>query len=101
LRDLTFHSVDNDAMLAYSKSAPLPGGGRDTLIVVVNLDPHAAREATLTVDLAALGMSAGDRYVVSDAFTGASYTWGEWNYVRLDPFYQPAHLLTVHQIEAG
>jgi starch synthase (maltosyl-transferring) len=101
LRDITFHPIDNDAMLAYSKSAPLPGGGLDTVIVVINLDPHAAREATLTLDLTALGMAAGDRFVVSDAFTGASYVWGDSNYVRLDPFTEPAHLLTVHQIEAG
>jgi starch synthase (maltosyl-transferring) len=101
LRDIHFHSVDNDSMLAYSKSAALPGGGRDAVIVVINLDPHATREATLTLDLAALGMAAGDRFVVSDAFTGASYVWGESNYVRLDPFVEPAHLLTVHQIETG
>ena len=101
LRDITFHPIDNDSMLAYSKSAPLPGGGLDVVIVVINLDPHAAREATLTLDLTALGMAAGGRFVVSDAFTGASYVWSESNYVRLDPFTEPAHLLTVHQIEAG
>jgi starch synthase (maltosyl-transferring) len=101
LRNITFHPIDNPGMLAYSKSAPLPGGGRDTVIVVVNLDPHATREATLTVDMAALGLEPGDRYVVSDAFTGASYTWGDANYVRLDPFVEPAHVLTVHPIETG
>jgi starch synthase (maltosyl-transferring) len=101
LRDITFHPVDNPAMLAYSKSAPLPGGGRDTVFVVINLDPHGAREAILTVNLAALGMAEGDRFVVSDVFTGASYTWGDANYVRLDPFVEPAHLLTVHPIETG
>jgi starch synthase (maltosyl-transferring) len=32
---------------------------------------------------------------VHDELTGDTYVWGNENYVRLDPFVEPAHLLTV------
>ena len=40
-------------------------------------------------------MAPGQRYRVTDLLTGASYEWSEYNYVRLDPAYQPAHILRV------
>jgi starch synthase (maltosyl-transferring) len=98
LRDLTFHQVDNPDVIAYSKRALLPDGRYDTVIVVVNLDPHGVREAMATLDLAALGMAPGERFRVTDEFTGSEWVWGESNYVRLDPFAEPAHLLTVHRM---
>jgi len=30
-----------------------------------------------------------------DEITGATYSWGEHNYVRLDPFTEPAHIFTL------
>ncbi|MGQ0464022.1 MAG: maltotransferase domain-containing protein [Sporichthyaceae bacterium] len=95
LRNIVFHDVDNANVLAYSKA-----DGDSTVIVVVNLNPYAAHEATVTLDLEALGVAEGGRILVSDAFTGASYVWSEKNYVRLDPT-EPAHLLTVHQMTEG
>ena len=35
--------------------------------------------------------------MVTDELTGATYDWGVENYVRLDPFDEPAHLLTVRR----
>ena len=32
-----------------------------------------------------------------DEITGADYTWGTDNYVRLDPFHEPAHIFTVRR----
>jgi starch synthase (maltosyl-transferring) len=43
----------------------------------------------------ALGLDWQDTFTVTDAFTGEIYHWGEHPYVRLDPYTQPAHLLTV------
>ena len=97
LRDITFHEIDNPNLLAYSKTATTSAGQPDIVITVVNLNPYAAHEATLTLDLTAIGAAPGGRFLVSDAFTGASYVWSEKNYVRLDPM-EPAHLLTMHQI---
>jgi starch synthase (maltosyl-transferring) len=34
---------------------------------------------------------------VHDEVTGADFTWGEANYVRLDPFVEPAHIFTVRR----
>ncbi|WP_190038836.1 alpha-1,4-glucan--maltose-1-phosphate maltosyltransferase, partial [Streptomyces fructofermentans] len=44
LRNLHFHEADNDAVLAYSKTT-----GTDTVLVVVNLDPHHTQEATVSL----------------------------------------------------
>jgi starch synthase (maltosyl-transferring) len=90
LRNLRFHATDHDQVLAYSKRR-----GTDTVLVVVNLDPHHAHEATVFLDRTALGLGADDPVPVRDELTGASYTWGGANYVRLDPEHQVAHLFTV------
>jgi starch synthase (maltosyl-transferring) len=94
LRNLHFHATDNDGILCYSKL-----DGDDAVIVVVNTDPHAAREATVSLDLSALGLSWDAQFEVNDALTGASYHWGQHNYVRLDPFHEPAHLLVVRRYD--
>ena len=61
----------------------------------MNLDPHAAREATVWLDMPALGMDERPQFVVSDELSGESYLWGQANYVRLDPAITPAHIFTV------
>ena len=90
LDNITFHDVDSPDVLAWSKKT-----GDDVVLVVVNLDPHGAREATVSLDMTALGADWADRLRVTDQVTGSSYDWGVQNYVRLDPFDQPAHVLTV------
>jgi starch synthase (maltosyl-transferring) len=95
LRNIRFHEVDSDSVLAWSKQA-----GDDIVLVVVNLDSHGAREATVRLDLPALGFDWGDTVTVHDEVTGADYTWGEANYVRLDPFVEPAHIFTISRSDA-
>jgi starch synthase (maltosyl-transferring) len=92
LRNLTVHSSDDENVVAFSKT-----NGEDTVLVVVNLDPHSTRETTVHVNMPALGMEWHDQYVVHDEITGESWTWGERNYVRLDPYHEPAHVLTVRR----
>ena len=67
----------------------------DTVLAVVNLDPHQPREATVWLDMPALGMDDRSQFVVTDELTGESYRWGQANYVRLDPATAPAHIFTV------
>ncbi|MBZ5736657.1 alpha-1,4-glucan--maltose-1-phosphate maltosyltransferase [Nocardioides mangrovi] len=93
LRNVSIHWSDDENILVFSKQATLPDGRKDTVIVVVNVDPHAARETVVHLDLAAIG--AGDSFAVRDEITGQEWTWGEHNYVRLDPYSEPAHVLTV------
>ncbi len=95
LRNLTVHNAEDDAIVVFSKTTTQPGGVRDTVIVVVNVDPHSARESTIHLDMPALGLDWNDRFLVHDEVTGADWTWGEHNYVRLDPFHEPAHILSV------
>jgi starch synthase (maltosyl-transferring) len=71
----------------------LPGPRDDTVLVVANLDPYQTREATVWLDMPALGV---DReFIVTDELTGESYRWGYANYVRLDPATRPAHIFSV------
>jgi starch synthase (maltosyl-transferring) len=93
LRNLRFHYVDQPELMCFSKRATIGGGpGTDTVLVVVNLDPHQMREATVWPDLPALGVDRG--FTVTDELTGESFQWGNANYVRLDPA-RPAHIFTV------
>ncbi len=92
LRNLHFHRSDNDDITGFSKRDAETG---DTVIVVCNVNPHVTREATVTLDLAALGIDWDAGLTVEDLLTGAQYQWGERNYVRLDPHAQPAHILTI------
>jgi starch synthase (maltosyl-transferring) len=95
LRDLCFHPVDNDAVIAFSKRA-----GDDVVLVVVNLDPHHTSEATVSLDMPGLGLAWHETFPVRDELTGESYHWGRDNYVRLDPGRAPAHVLSLRPTPA-
>jgi starch synthase (maltosyl-transferring) len=95
LRTLKFHHVDNDALLAYSKFDPVTG---DCVLVVVTLNPFGAEEATVWLDMSALGMEPYDRFWVRDEIGGDEYQWGQSNYVRLDPGRAVAHVFNMPRI---
>jgi starch synthase (maltosyl-transferring) len=94
LRDLHFHHADQEAVIAYSKSVT-DAHGSNTVVVVVNLDPHHTQEATVSLDMPQLGLEWHESVPVRDELTGETYTWGRTNYVRLEPGTRPAHILTV------
>ena len=96
LRNLSFHYSDQPDILCFSKrTSPDFPGAPDLVLVVVNLDPNNAREATVWLDSGALGLDAGAGFRVTDELTGQGFSWGQGNYVRLDPAVAPAHILTV------
>ena len=102
LQNLTVHQTTDSSTVAYSKHKTLPDGTKDTLIIIVNVDPHSAREGTVTLDLAALELDQEDLthnggFVVDDLLSGESWEWGESNYVRLDPHVEPAHILNIRR----
>jgi starch synthase (maltosyl-transferring) len=97
MRTLRFHHADNDALLAYSKFDPITG---DTVLVVVTLNPFGSEEATVWLDMGALGMQPYDRFWVRDEVTGEEYQWGQSNYIRLDPAKAVAHVLNMPRIPA-
>ncbi|MDQ1382804.1 MAG: hypothetical protein QOG65_183, partial [Actinomycetota bacterium] len=96
LRNLTVHRTENDSVLCFSKSATTAEGD-DTVIVVVNVDPHGTRETVVHLDMPALGYDWHETFVVTDEISGETWRWGEHNYVRLDPFVEPAHILSVRR----
>jgi starch synthase (maltosyl-transferring) len=100
LRNLTVHSAEDENVVVFSKTTgglDGPTAEDDTVLVVVNVDPHSTRETMVHVNMPALGMDWHDQFVVHDEITGESWTWGERNYVRLDPYHEPAHVLTVRR----
>jgi starch synthase (maltosyl-transferring) len=119
LRNLRFHHVDQPELICFSKhvygagtiserssvqAAPrageMDGTAADTVLVVVNLDPHQAREATVWLDMPALGMDWHEGFTATDELNGEIFTWGQANYVRLDPAVRPAHIFTVMRDQA-
>ncbi|WP_344244690.1 alpha-1,4-glucan--maltose-1-phosphate maltosyltransferase [Isoptericola hypogeus] len=109
LRDLTVHPTTNDQVVAFSRrvrAEHLAGTGHagsqdDVVLVVLNLDPWATQEATVLLDLDALGLARPEGvedqpfFVAHDELSGATFPWGAHPYVRLDPRVQVAHVLRV------
>jgi starch synthase (maltosyl-transferring) len=92
---LRFHATDNPQIIAFSKTSP---DRRDTVLVVVNLDPHYMQHGFVNVPadlLDGLGVDPPSGYHVCDLLTDAQYVWrGDRNYVRFDPGVRQAHILT-------
>ena len=100
LRNLEFHSSEDGAILVYSKHLAAehsPNGRADTVIVVVNTDPHSVRESMVTLDLWKLGLADNSVFEVTDLITEETWSWGTRNYVRLDPQAEPVHILHVNR----
>ena len=119
LRNLRFHHADQPELICFSKhvggagtiserssvqaalqAGEMDGTAADTVLVVVNLDPHQAREATVWLDLPALGMDWHEGFTATDELTGEIFRWGQASYVRLDPSVRPAHIFTVTRDQA-
>ena len=82
---LTWLETENDHLLGFARMH-----GDDTVLVVVNLDPHATHDGVCVIP-AELRPHTG--IAVVDALTGAGYEWGARNYVRLGP--GQAHVMAV------
>jgi starch synthase (maltosyl-transferring) len=94
---LAFHPTDNDQLIAYSKVREGPKG-TDIVVTIVNLDHHHTQTGWVTVDVDALGLSSDHPYTAHDLLSDARFTWkGASNFVSLDPFVEPCHILALHQ----
>jgi starch synthase (maltosyl-transferring) len=90
---LSFHAIDDEQLIAYSKQA---ADGRDTIVTVVNLDPNHVRSGTLELPLEWLGIDAERPFEVHDLLTDTKLLWhGPRNLVELDPARLPAAILDV------
>jgi starch synthase (maltosyl-transferring) len=98
LRNLRVHWSDDESILVFTKyldGAFTESGKPDGLVIVANVDPHSVRESTVHLDLTALGLEPGASFSVRDLISGANWIWTDSNYVRLDAFTEPVHVLAV------
>jgi starch synthase (maltosyl-transferring) len=93
--DLRFHDVDNEQIIAYSKSSL---DRTNQVLVVVNLDPHYKQSGFITLPLEELGLDSRQPYQAHDLLTDARYLWhGTRNYVELNPQTVPAHIFVIRR----
>jgi starch synthase (maltosyl-transferring) len=110
---LHFHPVDNEQIIAYSKTraimAPSDSGmvdsgmvdstGRDVIVTVASLDHAGVQSGWVDLDLEVLGVDPARPYVMHDLLTGARYQWhGSRNFVMLDASGMAAHLFCLEQL---
>ena len=98
LRNFTAQWCDDDSILVFSKYLAAeysPAGTDDAIIVVANLDPHSVRQGTVHLDPSLFGVDPELPFDVTDLITGDTFTWGQHNFVRLDAFTEPVHILRV------
>jgi starch synthase (maltosyl-transferring) len=88
LSNITFLETENEALIAYAKQTD-----QNTVITVVNLDPHWPQEG-LAIVPAELGLP--PLFAVQDVLTDERFEWriGR-NYVRLEPGVRQAHVLSI------
>ncbi|MEW6221260.1 MAG: alpha-1,4-glucan--maltose-1-phosphate maltosyltransferase [Thermodesulfobacteriota bacterium] len=92
---LTFHAVDNEHLIAYSKHTP---DLENIILVVANLDPHHAHDGWLELPIAALGIGPAEVFQAHDLIGEGRYLWqGAKSYVRLDPAASPAQIFRLRR----
>jgi starch synthase (maltosyl-transferring) len=92
-RTLRFHPVDDERLLAYSKTLP---DGEDPVLVIANLDPEHPRAGWVDIRMPELGMAWDAPFTARDLLTGEAFAWrGARNYVELHPGHQPGHVLAI------
>jgi len=96
LQNVRVHPTTDDALVCFSRhldAAHSPTGRADTVVVVVNIDPHGVREGTVHLDLSAFGLPVDREVIAHDVLSGESYAWSDEVYVRLDPMVHVAHVV--------
>jgi starch synthase (maltosyl-transferring) len=94
-RNLRFHHVDNDRLIAYSKSTE---DRASQVLVVVNLDPNHANAGFVELPLDELRIDPHQPYQVHDLLADRRYLWyGPRNYVELRPEVSQAHVFALRR----
>jgi starch synthase (maltosyl-transferring) len=94
-RTLRFHVVDNEEILAFTKSDAASG---NLVLVLANLDPHHTQSGWLELPTDELGIESDRPYQMHDLLTGARFLWhGRRNFLQLDPHHVPVHILRLRR----
>lgn len=93
--NLRFHEVDNDQIIAFSKT---DHDQTNEVLVVVNLDSHYKQSGFISLPLEELGLDHQQPYQAHDLLTDARYLWhGSQNYIELNPQTIPAHIFVIRR----
>jgi starch synthase (maltosyl-transferring) len=85
-RNVRFYRADDPEVIFYGKRA-----GDNVILVAVNLDPFAARDALLWLPTGELGIADDEAYDVEELLSRTSHRWtGSAHHWRLDPRTNPA-----------
>ena len=101
LRQIRFHDIANDQIIAYSKVDAETG---NAVLVVINLDPSSTQGGMLRVDASAVGLNDGETFKVHDQITGERYTWTTaetGNFIRLAPEKNVAHIFRLPEVPSA
>jgi len=94
-RNLAFHTINNDQLIAYSKATE---DRANVILCVVNLDPHHTQSGWIALDLNALGLAGDQPFQVHDLLSNARFQWtGARTFVELDPRVVPAHIFRIRR----
>ena len=92
---LTFHAVDNEQIIAYSKTSD---DLLNIIVTVVNLDPQRTQAGMIDLPLDVFHIDPRQPYQMHDLLTDAKYVWsGPRNYVELNPQRLPAHIFCIRR----
>ena len=95
--NLRFLSCPDPEILAYLK---ISTDRANTVIVVVNLDPHAVHTADVELPLAELGLAEGQMFSLEEAFgRNVATCRGPRQQFRLDPATNPALIFRLQRSE--
>jgi len=90
---LRFHPVENEQLIAYSKTAK---DASNIILTVVNLDPRYTQSGWTEILPEQFGLDMQGPFEVHDLLTDAKYTWRRGrNYVELNPWKMPAHIFRI------
>ncbi len=94
-RGLRFHDTDNEMLLCYSKTDERFD---NTVLTVVNLDPHYTQSGWIHLPLEELQIDARRPFQMHDLISDARFFWsGPRNYIELDPRSTPGHIFRLRR----
>jgi starch synthase (maltosyl-transferring) len=93
--NLEFAKTSNDQIICYAKYDPATN---NLMIVAVNLDVSQTQGAHVQIPFEKFGLERPPQFLLHDLLSGEKYRWQEdWNYIELNPYQMPAHILRVVQ----
>jgi starch synthase (maltosyl-transferring) len=90
LDNIEFHETRDDDVIAYTKTS-----GRDTVLVVANLNPKRVIRTRVRLDLEAAGLPDARRVVAKDLFSGRADSWSPDFRLTLDPARDPVRIFAL------